>query len=131
TLFFAAYFQLLHHPASPPTEIPTGWLDQLFGFHPLALLPYVALWPYVSLLPALLVERREMWGFAAGCAVLSIVGLGVFWLWPSSTPTPDIDWSAHPSIAFLKNADRSGNACPSLHAAFAVFTGLWFARLLP
>ncbi len=131
SLFFAAYFQLLHHPASPPVEIALTWLDQLFGFHPLALVPYVALWPYVSLLPALLVERREMWGFAAGCAALSLAGLCAFRLWPTVTPPPGIDWSAHPSMLFLKNADQSGNACPSLHAAFAVFTCLWFARLLP
>ncbi len=30
----------------------------------------------------------------------------------------------------LKAADASGNACPSLHAAFAVFSAVWIGRLL-
>jgi len=31
---------------------------------------------------------------------------------------------------FLKNLDASGNACPSLHVATAVFSGMWLHRLL-
>jgi membrane-associated phospholipid phosphatase len=45
-------------------------------------------------------------------------------------PVPAIDWSRHPSMAFLKSADAAGNACPSLHVAFAVFSACWFGRLL-
>jgi membrane-associated phospholipid phosphatase len=33
-------------------------------------------------------------------------------------------------MLFLKNVDAAGNACPSLHAAFAVFACLWFERVL-
>ncbi len=129
--FFVAYFLLLRHPLFPAVTVPLTTLDAWIGFHPLALLPYVALWPYVALLPALLIDRRELLGFALGCAGLSVAGLAIFLLWPSIVPTPAIDWARHPAIAFLKTTDAAGNACPSLHAAFAVFTGLWFARLLP
>jgi membrane-associated phospholipid phosphatase len=45
-------------------------------------------------------------------------------------PSSDIVWSQHPLTAFLKNVDASGNACPSLHVAFAVFTLGWLHRLL-
>ena len=31
---------------------------------------------------------------------------------------------------FLKNMDASGNACPSLHVATAIFSGLWLHHLL-
>jgi membrane-associated phospholipid phosphatase len=31
---------------------------------------------------------------------------------------------------FLKNLDAGGNACPSLHVATAVFSGIWLHRLL-
>jgi membrane-associated phospholipid phosphatase len=41
-----------------------------------------------------------------------------------------MDWSQHPAFAFLKTIDASGNACPSLHVAFAVFTAIWFRHLL-
>ncbi|MEY4489792.1 MAG: hypothetical protein RIQ79_2300, partial [Verrucomicrobiota bacterium] len=50
---------------------------------------------------------------------------------PTTLPAPDIDWARYPSFQFLKHADLAGNACPSLHAAFAVFTALWFERVLP
>ncbi len=30
----------------------------------------------------------------------------------------------------MKSVDAAGNACPSLHVAFAIFTALWLARLL-
>ena len=44
-------------------------------------------------------------------------------------PPPDVDWSQHPAFAVLQSIDASGNACPSLHVAFAVFTAVWFERL--
>ena len=34
------------------------------------------------------------------------------------------------SVNFLKNVDASGNACPSLHVATAVFSGIWLHNLL-
>src|SRR5699024_7375846 len=43
---------------------------------------------------------------------------------------PDLNWSRYPSVAFLKTMDSSGNACPSMHVAFAVLTMLWLRRLL-
>jgi peptidoglycan-N-acetylglucosamine deacetylase len=131
TLFFVVYFALLRHPLSEPVTVPATRLDELVGFHPLALIPYVALWPYVALLPALFIDRRELAGLAGGCVVLAVIGLACFLFWPSIIPDPHIDWKAHPAMLFLKNADTSGNACPSLHAAFAVFAGLWYARVLP
>lgn len=131
TAFFVAYFALLRSPLFPVTIMPTTWLDRVVGFHPWSLLPYCSLWFFIAFLPALLVERRELWSFAGGCAALSLIGLGIFLRWPTAVPAPDIDWSLYPSFQFLKSADASGNACPSLHAAFAVFTALWFARILP
>ena len=43
---------------------------------------------------------------------------------------PDADWSQYPAFAFLRSVDASGNVCPSLHVAFAVFTAIWLDRLL-
>jgi membrane-associated phospholipid phosphatase len=45
-------------------------------------------------------------------------------------PDADVDWSRHPSVAFLKSVDAAGNACPSMHVAFAVLSALWMQRLL-
>jgi peptidoglycan/xylan/chitin deacetylase (PgdA/CDA1 family)/membrane-associated phospholipid phosphatase len=131
TGFFVLYFAVQNHPLFPVTTVPETWLDHALGFQAWSLLPYFSLWFYISLVPALLVDRRQILGFAAGCAVLAAAGLALFLLWPTSVTAPAIDWSLHPGFSFLKQADAAGNACPSLHAAFAVFTALWFARLLP
>jgi len=129
--FFVGYFALLHSPVYPVTVMPATWLDRLLPFQPWTLLPYASLWLYISLVPALLVDRRQLWSFAFGCLGLSLAGYAVFHFFPTAIPVPEIDWSLHPSFRFLKNTDLAGNACPSLHVAFAVFTALWFERILP
>lgn len=129
-LFFVAYFAILRNPPSPPTVIPFTAPDHWIGFHPLALIPYATLWFYAILPTALMINVRELTGYTLGAAALSVTGLGIFYAWPTLTPPTGIDWTAHPSIQFLKDLDASGNACPSLHAAFAVFTAIWLARML-
>jgi membrane-associated phospholipid phosphatase len=130
TVFFAAYFWLLRHPLHPPTTMPLTAVDRLVGFWPGAMPLYISLWFYVSLAPALLADRRELISYGLAAIGLSVIGLGLFFFWPTSVPPSDVDWSQHPAFGFLKSVDASGNACPSLHVAFAVFTAVWFARLL-
>lgn len=131
TAFFIVYFALLRSSSRPVEIMATTWIDHALPFIPWALAPYVSLWIYVSLLPALLVDLRQLFGFALGCLGLSVAGFVVFYFHPTATPMADIDWDLHPGIRFLKNTDLAGNACPSLHVAFAVFTALWFERVLP
>lgn len=129
-LFFGAYFYVLKNPPSPATIMPVTWLDRLVSFQPWAMSLYVSLWVYVSLPPALLATRRALllYGLAIGGTCLA--GLIVFYFWPTAVPAPDIDWTRHPEMEFLKNLDTSGNAFPSLHVATAFFSGFWLDRLL-
>ena len=129
-VFFGAYFYLLKHPAYPISIVPTIWLDRVIGFEPRALLLYLSLWVYVSLPPALLATRRELFRYAAWMAATCLIGLLVFYFWPTAVPIPDIDWALYPEVHFLKNIDAAGNAFPSLHVATAVFSGLWLQHLL-
>ncbi len=128
--FFVVYFQLLNHPLHPLTTVPRIFVDRLIGFCPWALPLYVSLWVYVPLAPALIVDRRELISYGFATVALSAAGFAVFLVWPTTVPRPDVDWAAHPSFAYLKSVDASGNAFPSLHVAFAVFTAVWFGRLL-
>lgn len=130
TAFFLAYFWVLRHPAGPITEMPLTIVDQLIGFQPAALPVYLSLWLYVSLAPALVTDRRELISYGVTAIILSTLGLGIFLFWPTVVPPAGVDWSLHPAFAFLKTADAPGNACPSLHVAFAVFSAVWFERLL-
>jgi len=128
--FFLAYFWVLNHPLYPVTTMPLIAIDRLIAFQGTALPLYLSLWIYVSLAPALLIDRRELVSYGVAAAGLGATGLGIFLVWPTAVPVTDIDWSLHPAFAFLKSADAAGNACPSLHVAFAVFTVFWFARIL-
>jgi membrane-associated phospholipid phosphatase len=120
---------LLRHPLYPVTLMPLTAVDRWIGFWPGALPLYLSLWFYVSLAPGLLIDRRELISYGFAALALSIIGLGIFLLWPTAVPRPDVDWPQHRAFAFLRSVDASGNACPSLHVAFAVFTAIWFERL--
>jgi membrane-associated phospholipid phosphatase len=128
--FFGIYFWLLRHPLFPYTPVPRTPIDRLISFWPGALPLYFSLWFYLSLAPALLIDRRELVSYGFATLGLSVIGLGIFLFLPTAVPPAEVDWSRHPAFAFLKAADASGNACPSLHVAFAVFTAIWFERLL-
>jgi len=128
--FFAAYFWVLNHPLHPVTVMPLTAVDRWIGFQPWTLPLYLSLWLYVSLVPALMIDRRELASCGVAWTALSAVGLGIFLLWPTAVPPAGVNWAQHPSFAFLKSADAAGNACPSLHVAFAVFSAVWFGRLL-
>lgn len=129
-LFFAAYFWVLHHPIGSVTTMPMlaldRWLDFEFGAMPL----YLSLWLYVSLGPALLPDRRTLLGYGVACAVTAAVGLAFFLFWPTKVPPLTAEAASHASMAMLRGVDMSGNACPSLHVAFAVFAGAGLAREL-
>lgn len=129
-LFFGAYFYVLKNPAYPVTVMPVTVVDRLIPFQPLAFYVYITLWVYVSLPPALLASRRELYGYGAAMAATCLAGLGIFYFWPTAAPVPDVDWTRYPGMEFLKNMDAAGNACPSLHVATAIFSGIWLHHLL-
>ncbi|MET0263827.1 MAG: phosphatase PAP2 family protein [Rariglobus sp.] len=129
-VFFIAYFAVLRASAGRAVEVPLTFIDHWVGFQAWSLIPYLSLWLYVSLPSSLIVNFWEIARHTLGCALLSGAGLFFFWLWPTTTPSPDIDWQNHPEFLFIKQVDAGGNACPSLHVAFAVFAAFWLARLL-
>ena len=129
-VFFVAYFWVLHHPQFAVTIMPLVAFDHWVAFEPAAMLLYVSLWLYVSLPLALLKNRRELASYGLASLALSVIGLGIFLAYPTAVPAFGIDWSQHPTVAFLKGVDVGDNACPSLHVAFAVYTVVWLERLL-
>ena len=131
TVFFSLYFYTLRHPARPVQEMPLTALDHAIGVQPLALLAYVSLWVYVGLAPGLLLRLREVFTYGLWAAALCLVGLGIFYLYPTAVPRPalPVDVAKHPAFVLLQGVDAAGNACPSLHVATALFTALWVQHL--
>jgi membrane-associated phospholipid phosphatase len=108
--------------------MPLLALDRCIAFLPAALPVYLSLWLYVSLAPALLVGRRELATYGFSATALAAIGLGIFFIWPTAVPRLETD--AGRMFDLLHNVDASGNACPSLHAAFTTFTALWLDCVL-
>jgi membrane-associated phospholipid phosphatase len=129
-VFFVAYFWTLESALFPVTTMPATLFDHLITFRAEALPLYLSLWIYVSLPPSLLDDRRELFSYGFVAGALAVVGLGIFLLCPTDISRPDIDWSLYPAFAPLKGHNASGNACPSLHAAFAVFSAIWLDRIV-
>jgi len=130
TVFFTGYFLLLNNPVFPMTTMPTLFVDDWIPFEPGALGFYVSLWIYVQFPPLLIGERRELVAFGVASAALGLVGFTCFFFWPTAIPLLVSLDEAPPLFANLLKVDASGNSCPSLHAAFAVFSALWIHRRL-
>lgn len=124
-VFFYGYFYLLKRPAYAVRIVPNTWLDSIVSFEPAALFIYLSLWVYVSLPPALMLTRKDIFDYGARIGALCCAGFVVFYFWPSAIAPADIDWEKYPSVTFLKTVDTAGNALPSLHVATAVFSALW------
>ncbi len=128
-VFFAAYFTVLRHPVFGLSVVPLTAVDHWIGYRPETLPFYVSLWFYLSLVPGLLLHSRELISYAITAVALAGTGLVVFFFWPTAVPPLPQEWAGDSMVAALKRADAAGNACPSLHAAFAVFTACWLDRI--
>lgn len=128
--FFIGYFHLLRHPAHPVTLMPLIALDRLIAFQPQALAAYVSLWLYIGVAPGLLLGFWELVVYGLWIGAMCLAGLACFYLWPTEVPPLALDVSGLPGFTLLQGVDASGNACPSMHVAAAVFSALWIAHLL-
>ncbi len=127
--FFVGYFWVLNHPGFAVREMPLFGIDQWLPVVPASAWVYFSLWVYICLPSSLMSQAKELGYYLMGAALLSGIGLAIFYCFPTAVPNWGIDWSLYPTLQFLKESDASGNACPSLHVAFAVYAGLWLARM--
>ena len=130
TIFFIGYFHLLRHPVSPVTIMPVTEIDRMIDFQPSAFVLYLSLWIYTSLVPALQPNFRTLAYYGVAVGSLCLAGMACFYFFPTATPPTGIDWSQYPMLAILQRIDASGNACPSMHVAGAIFSGMWLHRQL-
>jgi membrane-associated phospholipid phosphatase len=123
-VFFVAYLHLLHHPSYPVTVMMSTALDRFIPFQHQALFLYLSLWLYVGVGPGLQLSFLELVNYAAWAAMLCVVGLVIFYFWPTQVPPLALDASPFLGFAMLQGVDAAGNACPSMHVAFSSFTSI-------
>lgn len=127
-LFFEGYFFMLRYPHSQVITMPLTWLDTAIPMQWWAWIPYLSLWLYTCLPPALMPDFRRLVFYGVSVGLACGVGLLCFYLWP--TAVPPFAKPPGTSLAFLEGIDAAGNACPSLHVGIAVFSALWLHRQL-
>lgn len=128
-VFFIGYFHTLRQPAYPVTVMPLTAVDAWVPFLPWMLVPYLSLWVYVGIAPGLLRSFRPLLVYGLWSGALCLAGLALFHFWPTQIPPLAVQTTA-PGFALLQGIDAAGNACPSMHVAISVFTGLWIERTL-
>lgn len=129
-VFFNGYFSALHEAQDKAYEMPLLALDHWVPFEPWAIVPYLSLWFYVGIVPGLMLNWRGISVYGVWATLLCSVGLAIFHRWPTEVPVrlpPDVQALG---FSLLQGLDAPANACPSLHVAGTVLTGLWLHRLL-
>ena len=129
-LFFVAYFWVLKHPIGTVYVMPETWVDRWIGFQPWAIWLYLSLWFYVGALPAFYGNMRELRVYTLFSSLLGAIGLSVFYVWPTMVRIQVLPEGAGDWMRLLKTVDAAGNACPSLHVGYAVFTAFGISELL-
>jgi membrane-associated phospholipid phosphatase len=125
-IFFTMYLYLLKNPYFTIIQMPFTLVDNWVGFQPNYLYFYLSLWVYVSLVPALMKNQKELIYYGVYIGTLCMIGVGVYTLFPTAVPQYTIDLQQYPQFSMLKTIDTAGNAFPSLHVATAFFSAFWF-----
>ena len=128
--FFYAYFAILNSPLYPVMIMGTTRVDDWIPFWPSAFYMYVSLWVYTSLVPALQPNISRLFIYGFGIGSLCLTGLVLFVFFPTAVPYASADWFNDPALVILRKLDMTGNACPSLHVASAIFTAICLHRQL-
>lgn len=124
-LFFSLYFYLLTHHFFPVTQIPLTSVDGWISFNDFFLLFYLSLWVYVSLPPALMKSKKELFYYGAYVGFVSVIGIFFYLFFPTVIPQNSTDWAASSNMVLLKSVDWGGE-CFSL---FACRDGIFFLFL--
>lgn len=128
SLFFFGYFHLINQPTGTPTVVPASAIDHLVGFQPQFFYLYASLWLYVSLVPAIMPDRKTLVRYGIAIGLVCLAGLAVFYFYPTRIERDPSLWVNQPEFAWLSAVDSSGNAFPSLHVATALFSAYWLDR---
>jgi membrane-associated phospholipid phosphatase len=102
--------------------MPRTRLDLLIPYQPAALLAYASLWVYIGAGPGLQRSRTDFVAYGLWLCAMCCGALGIFFFCPTQVPAPIPTVDTFPGMAVLHSVDETGNACPSMHVAAAIFT---------
>lgn len=121
--FVAIYVLLARYPLFSITQVKVTWMDRKVPFVPGAVYLYMSLWLMMPLSFWMMRSKEELSRYCYGFLTISIIGFGIFFLYPTACPRPKDLHIMNRAYATLIRLDNELNAFPSLHAALAIFCG--------
>jgi len=118
---YLPYIFLQRHQFFPATNMTPSFLDRMIPFSDQAVWLYLSVYLLMPVGPFLMVHRQQIFRYAMGIVIISLLADIIFFLWPTSCPRPDIT-GANAVYRALVLFDNPFHAFPSLHAAFAVYS---------
>jgi len=122
--FYGGYFSLQRWPLFPPRLIGAGALDRAIPFDPRWVPVYLSLIFFIPIAPWLMDSKEQVEDYCLALLAIMFIGFGIFFLWPTRCSRPPLAEGAGLLIRSLRGVDSDLNACPSLHAAFALYSAL-------
>lgn len=121
-LFWGGYFRLEQIAHASVTQMPALAIDRMIPFAPGAAFIYVSQFFTMPLVIWLMTSRRQLLLCCRGLLLLIGVSFLAFYFWPTAITRPESVAGRFFIYDLVVGIDQVHNACPSLHAAFGVFT---------
>jgi membrane-associated phospholipid phosphatase len=120
--FWYGYFLLERLPAVSVTQMPELAIDRMIPFRPGAAFIYVSQFATMPLTMWLMPSRCQLLACCRSLSLLIGLSFFVFYSWPTAVVQPEVIPHQYFFYDLIAAVDLPRNACPSLHAAFGVFT---------
>jgi membrane-associated phospholipid phosphatase len=117
------YYLLQHYVFYPVTVMPPGPVDHWIPFNEHTVWLYLSLFLLQPIAPMHMVRASELCRYALGGAAMSGIADVVFFFWPTAIMRPEVA-GTNAIYQHLTALVTPLNACPSLHAAMAVYSAL-------
>jgi membrane-associated phospholipid phosphatase len=129
-VFWAGYFALERRLTIRAAVMPTSRLDDVLPLMPSAAWVYVSQFLTTPLILWLAPTRRTVLACCGGVAIMACLCFSAYFLWPTAVERAEAMTGRNIAYDLVIKLDQPRNACPSLHAGFAIFLAgcAWFTQ---
>ena len=120
---YVPYLFLQRHHFFPARNMSSSFFDRMIPFSDQAVWLYLSIYLLMPVGPFLMNSRKQIFRYAIGIILISLLANAIFLFWPTSCPRPGVQ-GTNAAYRELTTIDNSFHAFPSLHAAFAVYSAL-------
>jgi membrane-associated phospholipid phosphatase len=120
---YVPYLFLQHHHFFPATNMSASFFDRMIPFSDQTVWLYLSIYLLMPVGPFLMNSRKQIFRYAIGIVLISLLANAIFLFWPTLCPRPIVQ-GTNTTYQALTTIDNSFHAFPSLHAAFAIYSAL-------